>query len=250
MRIGKLAWLGMLAIGLPTLAGATSVNLPLTHEGGPYLAGFEVETMTDQVNGQEIQAIRYLARLSWKPQKYTGLSLRIGGSDMNVSTTIHGQGVNFDGTPKMALGLGASQMVPLADTRFSFFADAQLLYTLSYGTTAFETTIQSSTFREDYENRYAWNEIQGALGMQTEIAWGRVYAGAVVRSVDGSVSRKTWQTGTLVVDEREDFSKSPTSFAMFGLDIPFANRFQFSVNAQGRDENRYGWAVAITEFSR
>ncbi|NNE08972.1 MAG: hypothetical protein HKN20_10475, partial [Gemmatimonadetes bacterium] len=71
MRIGKLAWLGMLVIGLPTLAGATSVNLPLTHEGGPYLGGFEVETMTDQVNGQEIQAIRYLARLSWKPQKYT-----------------------------------------------------------------------------------------------------------------------------------------------------------------------------------
>ncbi len=247
-----LARIAITILALPAAAGATNPNLPLSNaDGGQYVAGFEVESMADEVGGEKLTAVRYMARLGWRPAENWALSLRAGGSEMTVESVVHGTPTNFGGQAKLAIGGGGTWMRPLREDFLSFWADGQVLYTLSYGNTTFETTIQSSTFEENYENRYAWNEYQGAAGIQVEIPWARFYSGALVRSVDGSVSRKTFKadTGDLLLSSKEDFSKEARAFGLLGMDIPVGERMVFSISGHMRSEDLYSWTIAISEFS-
>ncbi len=247
-----MAPIGIAVLLMPGVAAATSVNVPLAWDGeGAYLAGFEVETMEDEISGESVSGIRYLARLTWRALPDVGLSLRAGGSRLDVeSTGLLGAPLNFEGDPKFAAGAGATWLRPLRGEKLGFFADAQVLYTLSYGNTDYVQSIQLSTYENSYENRIAWNEYQGAFGMQMGLPWARFYTGVAVRSVNGSVSRKTFQNGDLMEEGKEDFSKEPASFGLFGIDIPFASRMVFSAGALARDADHFSWTIGISEFSR
>jgi len=247
-----MAPIGIAALLMPGVAAATSVNVPLTwNGGGKYLAGFELETVEDEINGESVSSIRYLARMTWRALPDVGLSLRAGGSRIDVeSTGLLGTPLNFEGEPKFAAGAGATWLRPLRGERLGVFADAQVLYTLSYGNTEYVQSIQLSTYENTYENRIAWNEFQGAFGVQMGIPWARIYSGVAIRSVDGSVSRKTFENGDLKEEGKENFSKEPSSFGIFGVDIPFANRMVFSAGAQARDSDHFSWTIGISEFTR
>ena len=130
---------------------------------------------------------------------------------------------SFDGSPKFAFGVGATYLHPVRENFLTLFADGQLLYTLSHGTTSINTTGVTgglASFADDYENRYAWDEYQAGFGVQVEIPWAKLYTGAIIRSVDGSVSRRTISANGDIRDLRNEFSKEPSSYAMFGADIP------------------------------
>lgn len=254
MKNRWLTWLAMAAWLLPGAAAATSVNLPLSWKsGGPYLAGFEVETMRDEVDGEGIEAHRYLARLSWRAFDNLGFSLRAGAAEMNIeSTALLGQALMFEGEPKFAVGAGATYLRPLGREGLTLFADGQLLYTLTYGNTFDRQYTQSgSSIDNYYENRIAWDEYQGAFGVQLEIPWARFYTGALVRSVDGTSNWKTFDaTGNLHSQGRRSFSREPSSYALLGVDIPFAKRMVFSVGGQGRSDTEYSWTISVAEYSR
>lgn len=254
MKNRWLVSIGIAALLLPGVAAATSVNLPLTWEsGGPYLAGFEVETMQDEIDGESVSASRYLARFSWRAFDNLGLSLRAGGAELNVeSTALLGNALSFEGEPKFAIGAGATWLRPVARDWLTFFVDGQLLYTLTYGNTPNRAVVQAgSTIENSFENRITWDEYQAAFGVQVEIPWARFYSGALVRSVDGTSSWKTFEaTGRLYSQGKDSFSIEPASFALLGMDIPFANRMVFSLGGQARNADQYSWTVSITEFSR
>ncbi len=253
----KNRWLisiGLAALLLPGAAAATSINQPLTwNSGGPYLAGFEVEIMQDKIDGESVGASRYLARVSWRAFDNLGLSLRAGGADLNVeSTALLGKALNFEGDPKFAIGGGATYLRPVAREWLTLFVDAQLLYTLTYGNTPNSAIVQAgSTIENTFENRITWDEYQAGVGVQIEIPWARFYSGALVRSVDGTSSWKTFEaTGKLYDQGKSSFSSEPASFALLGMDIPFANRMVFSLGGQARSTDQYSWTVSISEFSR
>jgi hypothetical protein len=249
MKGRLLAFLGIVLLIAPAGTSATSIGIPRTGDG-PYLVGFEVESMEDRIGEEDVSSVRYLGRISWRVTPPLSLSLRVGGSEIDVQSSVHGEQVAFEGRPKLALGLGTTFFLPLGMEGIAFFAEGGALHTLSKGSTVFETTIQSSTFRETYENRYRWTEIQAGGGLRFELPWAATYLGLVGRAVDGEVVRETYQAGALAVSETEDFSRGIDVFGLAGLEIPLPGRFVLALVGMARDEDHFTWTLSIAEGSR
>lgn len=249
MKNRLLASLGAALLLVPVVAGATSIGNPITWQGGPYLVGFEVETMKEDVDGQDLSSVRYLGRFAYRVQEPWTLTLRAGGSSIDVDSEIHGVPSGFEGRAKFAGGLGIGTSGDLASYDLGWFADLSGLYTLSSGGTDFTTTVQSSTFHERYEDRYRWAEFQGAGGVRRELPFGAAYVGLLGRTVDGKIWRETYQTGELVQSSQEDFGKGLDFFGLLGFHIRLPGRLLLTVGGQAQDRDHYAWSVGIAEFS-
>ena len=250
MKRRLLASLAGLFLLVPAGAGATSVGLPIVYHGGPYFVGFEVESMEDVVGDENLASTRYLGRISMRVSEPLVLSLRLGGSAIDVESRIHDAPVTFEGKPKLAAGFGAGYHTPLLWGRIGLFGDAGLLYSLSTGRTSFTTTVQSSTFHEEYENRYRWIEYQAGGGARCALPFGEAHAGLLLRAVDGKVWRETYQTGALISSSEGDFSRSADLFLIGGIDIPLPGRLVLSFGGGAAGGDQYSWTVAIGEVSR
>jgi len=249
MKGRLLAFLGILLLFAPAGTSATSIGIPRTGDG-PYLVGFEVESMEDRIGEEDVSSVRYLGRITWQATPPLSFSLRVGGSEIDVESAVHGEPVAFEGRPKLALGLGTAIYLPLGMEKIGFFAEGGALYTLSSGSTVFETTIQSSTFRETYENRYQWTEIQAGGGVRFELPWAATYLGVAGRVVEGEVVRETYQAGTRVLSTTEDFSRGLDLFGLAGLEFPLPGRFVLALVGMARDEDHFTWTLSLAEGSR
>lgn len=249
MKQRLVASLGAFLLLLPGGAAATSIVVPVAQEGGGTLVGFEIESMEDRLGDEDMRSIRYLGRITVPVRGPLVLSFRFGGSEIDVDSEIHGTPITFEGRPKLSLGLGAAVHAPLPVERMSWFADAGILYSLSNGRTGFTTTVQSSTFHEEYENRYRWLEYQAGGGLHWEMPAGGAWLGLLGRTVDGKVWRETYQTGSLVSSGSDDFSKAFELFAVGGFDFRLSGRMVLSVGGYARDGDRFSWTVSVGEFS-
>ncbi|RPJ45527.1 MAG: hypothetical protein EHM19_05300 [Candidatus Latescibacterota bacterium] len=245
-----LASLGAVLLLVPSGASATSIAVPVAPSGGRYLVGFDIESVEEKIDPETFRSTRYLGRISlfeWDPLAVT---FRIGGSEIDVDSDVHGRPTTFEGRPKLALGAGAGYHLPLRMEGLGFFADAELLYTLSAGRTSFTTTIQSNTFHEEYENRYRWVEYQAGAGIRKALPFGGAHAGLLARAVDGKVWRETYQGEALVSSGSSDFSRELTFFLLGGIDFEFPGGFVLSVGGSARGSDDYTVALSIAEFSR
>lgn len=240
---------GVLLLLVPAALLAGSIGVPVTWSAGEYLVGFEVENNEEEIDGDVLRSNCYMGRIAWRITDPLILSLRIGASEVDVESSIHGSNTIFEGKPKFAFGIGANYSSRELVPNVTAFGGAGVMHLFSNGRTNFTTTIQANTFREEYENTYSWLEYQAGGGLQARLPWASPYAGVAVRALDGDVSRKTYQTGAEVVDETESFSKAFTPYALFGIDIPMPGTFLLSLEAVGRDRSHYSWTIAIAEIS-
>jgi hypothetical protein len=244
-----LASLGAVLLLAPSGARATSITVPIAYGPGPYLVGFEVESVEEKIDPETFRSVRYLGRISMRVLDPLVVSLRVGGSEIDVESEVHGKATTFEGRPKLALGLGAGYYRPLATEHLGFFADAGILYTLSAGGTSFTTTIQSNTFHEEYQNRYRWVEYQAGAGIRTELPFGGAYAGVLLRTVDGMVWRDTYQAGALASSSEDDFSRAPALHGLAGIDIRLPGRFFVSLGGSAQSSDDFTFTVSVAELS-
>lgn len=250
MKNRVLASLSAMLLLAPAAALGTSIGAPIAWEGGPYLVGFEVETMRDEVDGEILNSNRYLGRLSYKVRGPWVLSLRAGGSEIEVDSEIHGLPSTFDGRAKFSGGIGLGSHGDLPRRGFQWFGDLSGLYTYSGGGTLFSTTVQSSVFHEEYKNRYRWVEYQAAGGVRCELPFGSAYLGLLGRTVDGKIWRETYQTGELATESEEAFGKGLDLFGLAGFHVRLPGRLLFTVGGHAYDGDHYAWTVGIAEYSR
>jgi hypothetical protein len=250
MKRRLLVSLGAFLLLAPSGASGTSIGVPIVYGEGAYLVGFEVESVEERIDQETFRSIRYLGRISMRVADPLVLSLRIGGSEIDVGSDVHGKPTVFEGRPKLALGIGAGSFFPLAREGLGLFADAGILYTLSSGRTSFTTTIQSNTFREEYENRYRWIEAQAGAGVRIGLPFGSAHAGVLARGVDGEVWRETVQGGVEVSAGAEEFSRAVALHGLAGIDLRLPGRFVLSIGGNARSADDFGWTVAIAEVSR
>jgi hypothetical protein len=250
MKRRLLASLGSLLLLVPAGAGATSIGVPIAPSRGPVLVGFEVESVEEKIDPETFRSVRYLGRISMRAHGPFTASLRIGGSEIDVESEVHGKPTTFEGKPKLALGVGAGYFRPLEKLGLGFFADAGALYTLSAGRTSFTTTIQSNTFHEEYENRYRWIEYQAGAGVRRGLSFGGAHVGLLARAVDGEVWRETYQAGELVSAGSSDFSRELSIFALAGIDLYLPGRFVLSLGGSGQGSDDFTFTVSIAEYSR
>ncbi|MFH1679179.1 MAG: hypothetical protein ABIH26_00890 [Candidatus Eisenbacteria bacterium] len=250
MKRRLLVSLGAFLLLMPSGASGTSIGVPITYGGGAYLVGFEVESLEEQIGPETFRSIRYLGRVSMRVADPLIVSLRLGGSEIEVASDVHGRPTLFEGRPKLAIGLGAGFFQPLPKEGLGVFADAAALYTLSSGGTSFTTTIQSNTFHEEYENRYRWIEYQAGAGVRAGLPFGSAHVGVLGRAVDGAVWRETSQGGAEVSAGREDFSRAIALHALAGLEFRLPGRFSLSVGGNARSSDDFGWMVSVSEASR
>jgi len=255
MRNPLLAWVGVLLL-LPAGAGATAIGIPISHGGGPYLVGFEVESMADHVGDEDLRSVRYVGRFSARVGRPLTLYLRLGGSEIDVDSEVDfgsdapSVPATFEGRPKLAVGAGGTYTATLPWRSLGFFADATFLHSLSIGRTEVTTDVESTVWSEEYQNRYRWFEYQAAAGLRFELPVCALYAGLVGRGVDGKIWRETYKTNELVSSSTEDFSRAFGLYGLAGFDIPLDGRLVFSVTGSASGGDAYTWTVALAEFSR
>jgi hypothetical protein len=226
------------------------VGAPLRYEGGRTLVGFEIESVESPVDDETFRSVRYLGRVSTRIGDSWVASLRLGGSEIDVASAVHGRATSFEGRPKLALGAAAGWLRPLRREGAELFADASALYTLSSGWTDFTTVIQTNTFHEEYENRYRWIEYQAAAGLRAALPFGAAHAGGLARAVDGAVWRETYQAGALVSSSSDDFSLGVRLYAIGGVDFRLPGRMLLAVTGSARSSDDFAWTVSIAEVSR
>ncbi|MBN1826287.1 MAG: hypothetical protein JW958_08475 [Candidatus Eisenbacteria bacterium] len=229
-------------------AAAGSVGVPVPPDGGTLLVGFEEEGTRQEVDGEILGSTAYLGRVAWRVRAPLTFALLVGGSEVDVESAVHGKTTDFEGRAKLAVGAGASWIGPALGKGLHLFADMSALHVLSEGETNFQTTIQSSVFREEYYNRYSWTDFRIGGGVRWEAGPLIPYAGFLGRALDGNVSRETYQTGQLVVDETEDFSRGFLFYALGGVEYWLSESFLVRVTASARGSDDYAWTVGIAEL--
>ena len=229
-------------------AAAATVGVPVPADNGRLLVGFEVEGTKQEVDEEFLGSTVYLARFAWPVRPSVTLALLAGGSEVDVESAVHGQKTDFEGRAKFAAGAGLTWTGPEWAFGARLFADAGVLHVLSEGETRFETTIQSSVFREDYRNRYSWTDFRIGAGLRFEAGPAVPYVGFLARALDGNISRETIQTGATVVDATEDFSRGYQFYALGGVEYWLSDRFLFRLTAAAQGEDEYAWTFGLAEI--
>jgi len=228
-------------------AAAASVGVPVPADGGRLLVGFEVEGTRQEVDEEILGSTVYLGRVAWRLRPPVTIALLAGGSVVDVESAVHGSRTDFEGKAKFAVGAGAGWIGPELAAGIRPFADGSVLHVLSDGDTRFETTIQSSVFREDYRNKYAWTEFRIGGGLRFEAGPLRPSLGFLARALDGYVTRETFQTGQTVVDESEDFSRGFEIYGLAGVEYWLSERFHIRIDAAAQGSNEYVWTFGLAE---